>query len=76
MSGAVGSQFVVSNLSSVRLSYNYDQAATNQIEDNQSVGLGFATSLTNRLQFGVDAKAGLSKDAPDTRMGIRLNMGF
>lgn len=76
LSGAVGSQFVVSNLSSVTLSYNYDQAATDQIEDNQSVGLGFATSLTNRLQLGVDARAGLSTDAPDARVGIRLGMGF
>lgn len=76
LSGAVGSQFVVSNLSSVTLSYNYDQAATNQIGDNESVGLGFATSLTNRLQLGVDARAGLSTDAPDARVGIRLGMGF
>lgn len=76
LSGAVGSQFVVSNLSSVTLSYSYDQAATSQIGDNQSLGLGFATSLTNRLQLGVDARAGLSTDAPDARVGIRLGMGF
>lgn len=76
LSGAVGSQFVVSNLGSVTLSYNYDQAATNQIGDNESVGLGIATSLTNRVQLGVDARAGLSTDAPDARVGIRLGMGF
>lgn len=76
LSGAVGSQFVVSNLSSVTLSYNYDQAATTQIGDNQSLGLGLATRLTNRLQLGVDARTGLSTDAPDARVGIRLGMGF
>ncbi len=76
LSGAVGSQFVIGNLSSVTLSYNYDQAATELIEDNQSLGLGFATSLTKRLQLGVDARAGLSTDAPDARVGIRLGMGF
>lgn len=76
LSGAVGSKFVVSNLSSVTLSYNYDQAATTQIGDNQSLGVGFATSLTNRLQLGVDARAGMSTDAPDARVGMRLGMGF
>lgn len=76
LTGAVGSQFVVSNLSSVTLSYSYEQAATTQIGDNQSLGLGFATSLTNRLQLGVDARAGLSTDAPDARVGIRLGVGF
>jgi hypothetical protein len=76
LSGAVGSQFVVSKSSSVTLSYSYDQAATSQIEDNQSVGFGFATNLAARLQLGVDARAGLSTDAPDARLGIRLGMGF
>ncbi|WP_211277322.1 transporter, partial [Erythrobacter donghaensis] len=76
LSGAVGSQFLVSNLSSVTVSYSYDQAATELVGDNQSVGLGFATSLTNRLQLGVDARAGLSTDAPDARIGLRLGMGF
>lgn len=76
LSGAVGSQFVVSKSSSVTMSYNYDQAATTQIGDNQSVGLGFATSLTNRLQLGVDARAGVSADAPEARLGIKLGVGF
>ncbi len=75
-SGAVGSQFVVSNLSSVTLSYSYDQAATELVGDNQSLSLGFATSLNNRMQLGVDARAGLSTDAPDARIGIRLGAGF
>lgn len=76
LSGAVGSQFVVSKSSSVTLSYSYDQAATQLIEDSQSVGLGFATNLASRLQLGVDARAGLSADAPDARLGIRLGVGF
>lgn len=76
LSGAVGSQFVVSNSSSVTLSYSYDQAATELIGDNQSLGLGFATSLTNRLRLGVDARAGVSADAPVARLGIRLGVGF
>jgi hypothetical protein len=76
LSGAVGSQFVVSNRSLATLSYNYDQAATQLLEDNQSVGLGFATNLASRLQLGVDARAGLSADAPDARLGIRLGVGF
>jgi hypothetical protein len=76
LSGAVGSQFVVSKSSSVTLSYSYDQSATQLIEDNQSVGLGFATNLASRLQLGVDARAGLSADAPDARLGIRLGVGF
>lgn len=76
LSGAVGSQFAVCKSSLVSLSYSYDQAATSQIGDNQSLGFGFATSLTNRLQLGIDARAGLSTDAPDARVGIRLGMGF
>lgn len=76
LSGAVGSQFVVSKLSSITLSYNFDEAATTTIGDNQTVGLGFATNLTPRLQLGVDARAGLSVDAPDARVGMRLSVGF
>lgn len=76
VSGAVGSQFLVSNLSSLTVSYSYDQAATELAGDNQSVGLGFATNLTKRLQLGVDARTGLSTDAPDARVGLRLGMGF
>jgi hypothetical protein len=76
LSGAAGTQFVLSNLSSVTFSYSYDQAATKLVGDNQSVGLGFATNLASRLQLGVDARAGLSADAPDARLGIRLGVGF
>lgn len=76
LSGAVGSQFVVSNRSSATLSYSYDQAATPLLEDNQSVGLGFATNLASRLQLGVDARAGVSADAPDARLRVRLGVGF
>lgn len=76
LSGAVGGQFVLSNLSSVTVFYNYDQAATKEIEDNQSVGVGFSTNLSSRLQLGVDARAGLSADAPDARLGVRFGLGF
>lgn len=76
VAGSVGSHFLLSDTSSVTASYSYEQSATANVEDHQSVGVGLDTSLSNRIRLGVDARAGLSSDAPEARLGLRVGIGF
>ncbi|WP_156787447.1 hypothetical protein [Erythrobacter sp. SD-21] len=76
VAGRVGSHFLLSNTSSVTASYSYEQSATANVEDHQSLGVGLDTSLSTRIRLGVDARAGLSSDAPDARLGLRIGIGF
>lgn len=76
LAGGVGSHFLVSEVSTVTVSYNYEQSATNTIEDYQTVGLGLETGISSSLKLGLDARAGLSSDAPDARVGVRVGIGF
>lgn len=76
LSGSAGSQFVLGNSSSVTLDYNYEQSATQSVESHQSVGIGFDTGISSDLRLGINARAGLTEDAPDARIGVRLGIGF
>ena len=76
IAGSVGSHFLLSDASSVSVSYNYENSATASVEDHLSVGMGFETGLSSRVHLGIDARAGLSSDAPDARVGLRMGIGF
>ncbi len=76
VSGSAGSHFLLGQKSSATLSYNYEQSATQNVSDRQSVGVGFATGLSSQLQLGINARAGLSDDAPDASVGLNLGLGF
>lgn len=76
VAGRVGSHFFLSDTSSVTASYSYEQSATANVEDHQSIGIGLDTSLSTRVRLGLDGRAGLSSDAPDARLGLRVGIGF
>lgn len=76
VAGSVGSHFLLSDTSSVTASYSYEQSATANIEDHQSIGIGLDTSLSTRIRLGLDGRAGLSSDAPDARLGLSIGIGF
>ena len=76
LSGSAGSQFVLGSSSSVTLDYRYEESATRSVENHQSVGVGLAAVISSDLRLGIDARAGLTEDAPDARIGVRLGIGF
>ena len=76
LAGSVGSHFFLSGSSSITASYSYEESATASVKDHQSVGIGFDTGVSSRIRLGVDARAGLSSDAPDARLGLRVGIGF
>lgn len=76
VAGSVGSHFFLSDKSSVTASYNYEQSATAQVDDHQTIGIGLNTSLSTRIRLGLDGRAGLSSDAPDARLGLRIGIGL
>lgn len=76
LAGSVGSHFFLSGASSMTVSYSYEESATASVKDHQSVGMGFDTDLSSRIRLGVDARTGLSSDAPDARVGLRVGIGF
>ncbi|NNC58573.1 MAG: hypothetical protein HKO05_01125 [Erythrobacter sp.] len=76
LSGSAGSHILVGETSSVTLSYAYEQSATEDLGDRQSVGVSLNTGLSSKLRLGLEGSAGLSADAPDARVGLRLGLGF
>lgn len=76
LAGTVGSHILLSDASSMTVSYNYNESATVNVDDHQSIGLGLDTSLADRIRLGLDARAGLSEDAADARVGLRVGIGF
>lgn len=76
LAGGVGSHFLVGEKSTVTVSYSYEQSATTTIADHHTVGLGLETGVSSGLRLGLDARAGLSSDAPDARVGVRVGIGF
>ncbi len=76
LAGSVGSHFLLSDASSMTVSYSYEESATANVEDHQSIGVGLDTGLSTRIRLGLDARAGLSNDAPDARLGLRVGIGF
>lgn len=76
LAGTVGGHFLLSDASSMTLSYSYEESVTSSVEDHQLIGLGLDTGVSNRIRLGLDARAGLSSDAPDARLGLRIGIGF
>ena len=76
LTGSVGTQVLVSDASSVTLSYAYEESASAAIANQQSVGLGVESNLSSSVRLGLDARAGVSRDAPDARLGLRIGFGF
>ena len=74
LSGSAGARFNLSQASALSLSYAYEQSAIDAIGDRQSVALDLGTQLSPRLRLGLDGSAGLSADAPDMRLGLRLGV--
>lgn len=76
LSGSAGSHLILGNASSVTLDYSYEESATRSVENHQSVGVGLETDVSSHLRLGIDARAGLTEDAPDARIGVRMGIGF
>lgn len=76
LAASAGAQLVVSDASSVTVSYAYEGSASTDIANRQSVGLGVETGLSSSLRLGLEARAGVSADAPDARLGLRVGIGF
>jgi len=76
VSGTAGSHVLLGKSSSLTASYSYEQSASTSIGDSQSINMGFGTNLTRSVRIGVDGAVGLSDDAPDTRVGLKLRVGI
>ena len=76
LTSSVGTKVLVSDASSVTLSYAYEESASAAIANQQSVGLGVESNLSSSVRLGLDARAGVSRDAPDARLGLRIGFGF
>ena len=76
LAGNIGTQLLVSDASSVTISYAYEGAASAALANQQSIGLGLETDISPGLRLGADARAGVSGDAPDARLGLRIGIGF
>ena len=76
LSGTAGSHVLLGKSSSLTASYSYEQSASTSIGDNQSINMGFGTNLGRSVRIGLDGVVGLSDDAPDTRVGLKLRVGL
>ncbi|AKM10670.1 transporter [Croceicoccus naphthovorans] len=76
LSGTAGASIGFSRTSAVSLSYAYEQSQSSQAGDRQSVGVDLGTQLAPNLRLGLNGRAGLSEDAPDAKLGLRIGLGF
>lgn len=76
LSGTAGTRVALSPNASAALSYSYEQSASQALTDRQSIGLGLGIALSRELQLGLQGEAGLSRGAPDMKVGLRLGAGF
>lgn len=76
LSATAGSHVLLGKSSSVTGFYSYEESASPQIGDDQRLGLGLSTSLSNTLRVGIEGAAGLSEDAPDARVGLSIGLGL
>ncbi len=76
LSGTAGTRVALSSGASAALSYSYEQSASRALADRQSIGAGFGVALGHKLQLGLQGEAGLSRGAPDMKLGLRLGAGF
>jgi len=76
LSGTAGTRVALSSVTFAALSYSYEQSASQALADRQSIGVGLGVALGQKLQLGLQGEAGLSRGAPDTKLGLRLSAGF
>jgi len=76
LSGTAGTRVALSSRTSAALSYSYEQSASQALADRQSIGLGLGIALGHKLNLGLQGDAGLSRGAPDVKLGLRLGAGF
>lgn len=73
---SAGARILLGGTSSLTAAYSYDQSASRAIGDNQSINLAAGTNLSSRVRIGVDGAAGLSSDAPELKVGLRIGIGL
>ena len=76
LSGTAGTRVALLQKASASLSYSYEQSAAQSLADRQSLGLGLRVALGRKLQLGLQGEAGLSRGAPDMKVGVRIGAGF
>lgn len=75
-SGTAGTRVALSPRASAALSYSHEQSASRRLADRKSLGLGLGVALGRKMQLGVQGEAGLSRGAPDMKVGLRIGAGF
>ncbi|WP_421847860.1 hypothetical protein [Novosphingobium sp.] len=76
VAASAGTRLALSSRTSATVSYSYEQSASRALADRQSVGVGLGVGLGRNLQLGLQGDAGLSRGAPDLKLGVRLGAGF
>lgn len=76
LSATAGTRVALSEGASGALSYSYEQSASQTLADRQSIGLGLGVALGRKLQLGFQGEAGLSRGAPDMKLGLQIGAGF
>lgn len=76
LSAATGARVALSARTSGALSYSYEQSASQALADRQSIGLGLGVALGRKVQLGLQGEAGLSRGAPDMKLGLQIGAGF
>ncbi|MES2301773.1 MAG: transporter [Pseudomonadota bacterium] len=76
LAATAGTRVALSPGTSAALSYSYEQSASQALADRQSIGLGLGIALGHKLQLGLQGDAGLSRGAPDVKVGLRIGAGF
>lgn len=76
LSATAGTRVALSARASGALSYSYEQSASQALTDRQSIGLGLGVALGRKVQLGLQGEAGLSRGAPDMKLGLQIGAGF
>lgn len=76
VSATAGTRVALSPEAFAALSYSYEQSASQTLSERQSLGLGLGFTLGRKVQLGVQGEAGLSRGAPDMKVGLRIGAGF
>ncbi|WP_072384697.1 transporter [Novosphingobium sp. NDB2Meth1] len=73
---SAGTRVALSSRASAVVSYSYEQSPARSLADRQSIGLGVGVGIGKKLQLGLQGDAGLSRGAPDVKLGLRLGASF
>lgn len=76
LAASAGTRIALSSRASAAISYSYEQSAARALADRQSIGLGLGVGIARKLQLGLQGDVGLSRGAPDVKLGLRLGAGF